>query len=242
MRTYPRFARVVRLILLGSVILATCPERITAAADAPKDLQPWNGAALSDWTNAKKPVVITDMTKRRALDGVLPAQAEEGPLDDDPLRDAAGFRRAQGHGDLVRLRGRPAGSEDPAGREGLACDLHRVSGAHGHVGEAGHRQGAAMVPTAFATTATPANEEEGKNHRGQRVPGSGCWPTRSRRRSTRPRPRRSTRSSIGAPARSRPASRLISGWRGRPGGGCPTRPGGCRRCRRAWTRSSRRCG
>lgn len=47
---------------LASVLAGILTFSVAAPARAVDGVQPWNGAALSDWTNADKAVVITDMT------------------------------------------------------------------------------------------------------------------------------------------------------------------------------------
>jgi hypothetical protein len=78
MRTSPRLARVVKSAPLCLLLIAACPAGIAVAADVPKDLQPWNGAALSDWANAKKPAVITDMTKAEPPTAFSPLKPKKG--------------------------------------------------------------------------------------------------------------------------------------------------------------------
>ena len=51
-----------RLIVVLGVLVVSAMRAAAAAPEAPKDFQPWNGAALTDWENAKKAIVITDMT------------------------------------------------------------------------------------------------------------------------------------------------------------------------------------
>src|SRR4030095_16348380 len=55
-----------------------CPEGISEAADIPKDTQPWNGAALSDWTNAKNAVHLADMTNAEPVTAFSSLKPKKG--------------------------------------------------------------------------------------------------------------------------------------------------------------------
>lgn len=60
------------ILLVGSFLAATA-----TLAIAEEDIQPWNGSALSDWTQAKRAVVITDMTRAEPAD-VFSAKPKRG--------------------------------------------------------------------------------------------------------------------------------------------------------------------
>ena len=106
---------------LCSSVLALC----STTADAAEDIQPWNGGAVSDWTNATKATVITDMTMAEPSTA-FSAKPKKGHWMTIPYEMRPDSGGHKGKAIWCGYEADPPEIKIRTGRQRLACDFRGI--------------------------------------------------------------------------------------------------------------------